>query len=546
MAEAPEEVHMQSAVVCDTCENTAQHFCNTCHDKLCTRCKGIHAKSKSSFDHDVTRLTFDSLSLSAELPSPQVCRSHPGSRANVCCRKCEIPVCEKCLIGEHNGHQLVGTQELFLKKKEKLEQKFSFLESELPKYQTKLKEIKESEEKRNERQELLESEIIAHIEDVKSKLESEKNLLLKRAKCKTEIEKMALKVQESQVLGYLQNIQSFVTDFKDDATRRNTFILYTNTAIGPTVPERFPHFQLPCIPQFSKGTLDENLKDKLLGRICLNTEGIQIQDFMELESIPAGIGAIESLAYQLNDDTFWVFSQGEASYKKCNRNGTVICNVDTEAARLINKPICVSSDGHNVFMRTDTRKILQLNQDRETEFVNVQSDLPICICSNKDDGLLLGMVDMAVTEGKILRLDKQGECTQVVKDSLLFQYLMSTQEPRQPIYIAENINGDICISNKEVDVFNRNGDFRFSYNARGREISSFLPRGICTDILGHILVADKNNCCIHILDIDGQFLGLSVIQGLEDESPVTLTIDVNYCLCVGCSDGKIRVFKYIE
>lgn len=57
-----EEVQVQSVMPCDTCENAAEHLCKTCHDKLCSRCKGIHTKSKSSFDHEVTLLTFESLS----------------------------------------------------------------------------------------------------------------------------------------------------------------------------------------------------------------------------------------------------------------------------------------------------------------------------------------------------------------------------------------------------------------------------------------------------------------------------------------------------
>lgn len=115
-------------------------------------------------------------------------------------------------------------------------------------------------------------------------------------------------------------------------------------------------------------------------------------------------------------------------------------------------------------------------------------------------------------------------------------------------YITENFNGDICLSTAEVvDVIRANGEHRFSY--RGTEASGSLPflsRGICTDILGNILIADENNHGIHILDKDGIFLRLLSISGGGQVSPISLCVNNNNDLCAGCSDGKIRIIKYLE
>lgn len=64
---------MQATVNCDTCENTAEHLCKTCHDRLCDRCKNIHSKSKGTFDHEVVKLTHEAMSLLAETPSHHMC-----------------------------------------------------------------------------------------------------------------------------------------------------------------------------------------------------------------------------------------------------------------------------------------------------------------------------------------------------------------------------------------------------------------------------------------------------------------------------------------
>lgn len=71
-----------------------------------------------------------------------------------------------------------------------------------------------------------------------------------------------------------------------------------------------------------------------------------------------------------------------------------------------------------------------------------------------------------------------------------------------PHYITENINGDICTSdyNKRAD---KSGRYRFSYTGHDQG-SVFHPFGICTDILGRIIVCSSK--AVDILDEDGRWL----------------------------------------
>ena len=88
---------------------------------------------------------------------------------------------------------------------------------------------------------------------------------------------------------------------------------------------------------------------------------------------------------------------------------------------------------------------------------------------------------------------------------------MDSQEQElysDPRYIAENINGDICTSDHDknaVAVVNKSGQHRFSYTGKG---SGIRPFGICTDVLGHILVCDNVTKSVHLLDQDGRFLSV--------------------------------------
>lgn len=115
------------------------------------------------------------------------------------------------------------------------------------------------------------------------------------------------------------------------------------------------------------------------------------------------------------------------------------------------------------------------------------------------------------------------------------------------LYMDENANGDICLSMGIVHVLHANGKHKFTYE--GNEASLSLPfqsRGICNDILGHILVADEKNRGIHVLDKDGGFLAILTIPGEPHAIPISMCIDRQNNLCTGCADGKIRILKYLD
>lgn len=93
----------------------------------------------------------------------------------------------------------------------------------------------------------------------------------------------------------------------------------------------------------------------------------------------------------------------------------------------------------------------------------------------------------------------------------------------------------------------REGKHRFSYTGHPSG-SELRPRGICIDVMSHILVCDDFTKTIHILSKDGQFLShiQTKISYGKKFSPCSLDLcyDVRTHLLLVGSDAKSYVWLY--
>lgn len=122
---------------------------------------------------------------------------------------------------------------------------------------------------------------------------------------------------------------------------------------------------------------------------------------------------------------------------------------------------------------------------------------------------------------------------------------------RGPIYITENSNRDIIVSDKHrkaIVVVDEFGRHRFNYKGH-HSFPEFNPRGICTDVFGHILVCNHSylHPSVHLLDENGHFLTSLLTKHRFDEGPPQgVCIDDKHNLYVGCGmKNIIDVYKYL-
>ena len=168
----------------------------------------------------------------------------------------------------------------------------------------------------------------------------------------------------------------------------------------------------------------------------------------------------------------------------------------------------------------------------------------VCIHSSHINGdLLIGLNDHPWNfDGRVMRCDGTGRKIGDIKLGEEGQRLY-----KYPRHITENkMNGDIVVSDVlkgALVVVDRSGRHRFDYIGHDKP---FYPGGVCTDLLGRILVihSDNDTKCISLLDHDGRYL-----TRLLTEPPHRYGIPLR-SLCVDeknniyvVYENKIKVFR---
>ena len=91
------------------------------------------------------------------------------------------------------------------------------------------------------------------------------------------------------------------------------------------------------------------------------------------------------------------------------------------------------------------------------------------------------------------------------KHNYIKQHNNNTPHTLDSFYITENKNGDVLVSDDDrgaVVVTSREGVHRFSYTRPPPSTPRLKPRGICTDVMSHILVSGCYTDTVQMLDRD--------------------------------------------
>lgn len=110
------------ALQCTSCKSaeTAISRCNDCANFLCASCDNAHKYMRCFENHHVVIL--DNIRSSEEkvaIHKPIFCATHSSENIKYYCFKCQVPVCNDCVIGEHKGtehhYELIGEAEKLMR-----------------------------------------------------------------------------------------------------------------------------------------------------------------------------------------------------------------------------------------------------------------------------------------------------------------------------------------------------------------------------------------------------------------------------------------------
>ncbi|XP_052690222.1 uncharacterized protein LOC128168150 [Crassostrea angulata] len=559
----------QHYLVCGTedCEKNCQFYCNDCHQQMCEQCRDEHQKSPDTKNHEVVSYQ----QRKRQLPEVK-CQIHVNKDVDMLCEQCEVPVCSKCAIKDHVGHTFIDLETVYAEKCgvclneiNKIEEYF------LPTSQDLLKSTKEDSIEIKKIMDSIRASMMAEAESLKRMVDT---LTSNNIKQVNEQEKSLLQLlnsQDKKYNDYISYLNELVKKFHGYLSSKNLQILMDeitkNLKIDP-----IPETTKPVPPVFNAGQYSKEDVTKLLGRVTApdtkpenrkikpmetavstqlkSTEKHNKQDREKSAMKPTlflsssvtkvreyTVPGVNSL-YHLSlgkADRLWA-SDHSGNLVQTDLQGNQLQKIQTSGE--FQGYHTVTQDGDLIYTDRKNKVINRITMDKTiTEFIKTVDWEPLSIHSSHINGdILVGMIKNG--EAKVTRYNKAGEEIQNIQRDNKGQKLYSN-----PRYITENINGDICtsdLSKKVVVVVNKSGQHRFSYTGQGSKI---IPFGICTDIIGHILVCDGNNNKVDILDQDGQFLSQ---QGGIFFYPRGLCVDdKNNLHVLNCQFNTVMVFKYL-
>nr|XP_022308904.1 uncharacterized protein LOC111114739 [Crassostrea virginica]XP_022308905.1 uncharacterized protein LOC111114739 [Crassostrea virginica] len=564
-----EQAAGQQYLVCgiQDCQRNGQFYCNDCHQPMCEQCKDEHPKSPNNKNHDIVLYRQRKHRLPIEK-----CKLHPTKNVDIFCRECNTPLCLKCFLGkEHKGHEFDDLEEIYAEKYALWQGEFSKIQKYfLPTSEDLKTDIKEDVKEIKKIMESIRTSMKAEAESLKNLVDEETSEKIKHTHTMEKSLLQILKSQETTYNDYIKYLGKMSDKFQEYLSTTNEKLLSSKLLKLKTIPET----SKPVPPVFTPGQFNRDDVAKFLGRLNIPNTEPEKRKIQPMEAVPTPMKFTEKQMEQSKEKSdmkptqslsssvtkvreYSVPGVDNACHVSVGKSGRLWVSdwrgnlVQTDLHGKLLQEIqssCISEgyhtatqDGGLIYTDKDEKKIYRITPDRKiTEFIKTGDWAPRSVYSSRiNEDILVGMEKDE--EAKVTRYKKAGKEIQNIQRDNQGQELYDW-----PHFITENINGDICTSDEDkraVVVVNKSGQYRFSYAGQGSE---FCPYGICTDVLGHILVCDNVSKTVHLLDQDGGFLSVILSEQQGIKHPRGVCVDDENNLYVGELYTTVTVYKYLQ
>ncbi|XP_061177792.1 uncharacterized protein LOC133186579 [Saccostrea echinata] len=542
----------QELITCDLCVKPVQQFCNSCQVSLCEDCINKHVNSLKSMKHDIVPFT----KRTVQLVFPQ-CTSHSHQRCEAHCQQCDVPVCIKCLTGQHKGHMSEDMADIITKMREKIKRETEEIEGIIPNNREKDTDAEneiscstahfvqlEIQAKNQRKQWHLEVDTIFNkIESLILSIRDQHITTLKSCQSKIRRQNSSMiqtvkenkEILKSNKVSDVNNYKSKLKEYENIPQIPDLSLpsLQTNTVQGRELSIELGEY---------KATLTQTSLSSLTDEVSFLYVKKLLEEAKLIANIPTNVKKLNKVAC-VGSDKAWV-SGRDKRITHVDIHGAVQ-DIVTSTCKDFPNDITVNRQKELIYSDGPNRTVNIVRDGKTETLVTIPRGwYPRGVCCTRTGDIL---VSICTTDhkNKIVQYQGQRVTQEIDKDE---QGDPIYQRGEYGMFVVENNNGDIVVSDinaKAVVVVDRTGKVRFRYNKPPGGKKSFCPCQIVTDSMGHIIVADEFNDCLHIIDQNGQLLRCVDNCGLE--RPTGLSVDSEGRLWVGLiNSGKMKVIQFVK
>nr|XP_034305496.1 uncharacterized protein LOC105339367 [Crassostrea gigas] len=558
---------------CSKCPGDTKYYCESCPCDLCQKCKDNHVKNLQTIDHYVVshHEKFNNI------PTQEICGRHRSHVYIKYCEPCQVPVCDSWFghkshrfpvsLCRQSKHKILSLQVAYQTKLQQHRGTIHTIRSEALFYRPVLlpgitDDIKTCRTEFSRYQ----SEMLTKAQRLKDLINYVVYDLLNNVFCDFDFKHRCLK-QMIETNRHIVSLQRYVHMYEQSTFSALQFLSSIKTAL-PQIHLTLHTSQLSMTESLNKEDVMESLSaiqitergNRRVGNQCLLklTSGAEFHQSLTV----TGVDRCDHISC-VTSDRVWV--SDEYNLMLTDTTGVPLLRVEDSCSGDMfgNGLHTVNSESELIYIDR-YYNINKLSKDMKTitTFIEIRDSIweprrPRCVYWSPSTGdllvgmslstedLLVAICDNDTVTGKVIRYNQRGQLTPTIQNDNTGRELY-----RQPLYITENNNGDVVVSDWSgaVVVTERGGRHRFSYTGHPSG-SGLEPHGICTDALSHILVCDCTTDTVQMLDKDGQFLSHLLIRPSGIFYPRSLSYDVNtHRLWVGSGslyNNTVVIYRYI-
>ncbi|XP_041373366.1 tripartite motif-containing protein 2-like [Gigantopelta aegis] len=494
------------------------------------------------------------------------CAFHQQYEANMFCKSCHSPVCDKCLKTLHKrckGHSsLEDAVEAKRTNLDQIHERMTVLSLSLQnQLRTKQQQMVDIQQEKEE----VEREIASFRQEVMTAVHAQERMLLDELNDLYNIELVKLNEQQAHDTHGLSCLCQSIDVFESALSMGAEGEILEDL---PLIEKRVNLYEKDLTDTASCSnklhiTFDPNRKilDSFtsLGKVNLfygengnaaNVEGTAVSDgdvwnstFRLMMSYHGSTRddtthpLLTDAVILANDDVI-LTDRDNKSLKKFNSDGKLLTRVDIPE---VPSRLAIVSGSKIVVSVMNKRELLFLSLHGTLRVLSKsRTAKQYSFVSGTGDGLLVvstsncDSIDIISQKGKFLRT----LYTQKSEKAVL----------SRPIYLHSTTRGTILISDssrKCLLAVTSEGDKLFTYRSNDAHPME-CPLGVTCDPSGHILLADRDTNKIHLLSPSGNFLKIVSSEELSVEKPCALNFYKGERLVITQVDGTIKVFSCIK